>query len=72
MKIQNQDLYHVAVLTQIAEHSPFKALYKEDSLYGDYLVNDNTRLLVLYLNEELLLWHFKFSNHELQSMQSDL
>ena len=44
MKIQTQDLYHGAVLTQITEHPSFKALNKADTLYGHYLVNHDTRL----------------------------
>ncbi|MGY3717657.1 hypothetical protein ACWE42_19270 [Sutcliffiella cohnii] len=72
MKIQTQDQYHGAVLTQITEHSSFKALNKVDSLYGHYLVNHNTRLFVKYLTKESSPWHFKFSYNELQSIQKDL
>lgn len=72
MKIQLQDLYHGAVLTQIAEHTSFKALNKVDSQYGHYLINHDTRLFVKYLSKEISPWHFRFSYNELQSIQSDL
>ncbi|WP_456276554.1 hypothetical protein [Bacillus sp. AK128] len=72
MKIQIQDLYHGAVLTQITEHSSFKALNKVDSTYGHYLVNHDTRLFVKYLTKESSPWHFKFSYNELQAIQSDM
>lgn len=72
MRIQTQDLYHGAVLTQITEHSSFKALNKVDSTYGHYLVNHDTRLFVKYLTKESSPWHFKFGINELQAIQSDL
>ncbi|MEB1809567.1 MAG: hypothetical protein LPK26_20105 [Bacillaceae bacterium] len=72
MKIQTQDLYHGAVLTQITEHSSFKALNKVDSQYGHYLVNHDTRLFVKYLTKQSSPWNFKFSYSELQSIQSDM
>lgn len=72
MKIQTQDLYHGAVLTQITEHSSFKALNKVDSQYGHYLVNHDTRLFVKYLTKETTPWNFKFHYSELQSIQQDL
>lgn len=72
MKIQTQDLYHGAVLTQITEHPSFKALNKADTLYGHYLVNHDTRLFVKYLTKEISAWNFKFSVTEMQSIQSDM
>jgi hypothetical protein len=72
MKIQTQDLYHGAVLTQITEHSSFKALNKVDSQYGHYLVNHDTRLFVKYLTKQTSPWNFKFSLSELQAIQQDI
>lgn len=72
MKIQTQDLYHGAVLTQITEHPSFKALNKADSLYGHYLVNHDTRLFVKYLSKATSPWNFKFSVNEMQSIQNDM
>ncbi|WP_338472627.1 hypothetical protein R4Z10_07775 [Niallia sp. XMNu-256] len=72
MKIQTQDLFHGAVLTQITEHPSFKALNKADTLYGHYLVNHDTRLFVKYLSKETSPWNFKFSVTEMQSIQSDM
>ena len=72
MKIQTQDLYHGAVLTQITEHPSFKALNKADTLYGHYLVNHDTRLFVKYLSKETSPWNFKFSVAEMQSIQNDM
>jgi hypothetical protein len=72
MRIQTQDLYHGAVLTQITEHPSFKALNKVDDIYGHYLVNHDTRLFVKYLTKASSPWHFKFSYNELQSIQADM
>ncbi|MGD7023611.1 hypothetical protein ACQCVK_13505 [Rossellomorea vietnamensis] len=72
MKIQTQDLYHGAVLTQITEHSSFKALNKVDSQYGHYLVNHDTRLFVKYLTKQTSPWSFKFSISELRAIQHDI
>lgn len=72
MKIQVQDLYHGAVLTQITEHDSFKALNKVDSQYGHYLVNHDTRLFVKYLTKEKSPWNFKFHESELQAIQHDM
>lgn len=72
MKIQTQDLYHGAVLTQITEHDSFKALNKVDTQYGHYLVNHDNRLFVKYLTKQSSPWNFKFSYSELQSIQRDM
>lgn len=72
MKVQTQDLYHGAVLTQITEHPSFKALNKADSIYGHYLINHDTRLFVKYLTKRNSPWNFKFSAAELQAIQSDM
>ncbi|WP_077618364.1 hypothetical protein [Bacillus sinesaloumensis] len=72
MKIQMQDLYHGAVLTQITEHPSFTALNKPDSLYGHYQVNHDTRIFVKYLSKETSPWSFKISVSEMQSIQSDM
>ncbi|KKE80045.1 hypothetical protein NSA56_10135 [Oceanobacillus caeni] len=69
MKIQIQDLYHGAVLSQISEHPSFHALKKVDSEYGHYLVNQDTRLFVKYLTKKSSPWNFKFSVSEMQSIQ---
>jgi hypothetical protein len=72
MKIQIQDLYHGAVLTQITEHESFKALNKVTTLYGHYQVNTNTRLFVKYLTKKKSPWNFKFSLNELNAIQTDI
>lgn len=72
MKIQTQDLFHGAVLTQITEHTAFKALNKMDSRYGHYLVNHDTRIYVKYLMKPSSSWSFLFNVNELQAIQADL
>ena len=72
MKVQSQDMYHGAVLTQITEHPSFKALNKIDSQYGHYLVNRDTRLLVKYSKKAEDPWTFKFKHSELQMIKHDL
>jgi hypothetical protein len=71
MKIQTQDFYHGAVLTQITEHPSFKALNKVDSLYGHYLVNHDTKLFVKYLSKESSPWNFSLHRNELQAISDD-
>ncbi len=72
MKIQTMHLYHGAVLTQITEHPAFKALNKVEPLYGHYLVNHDTRIIVKYLNRPTTAWSFQFSVKELQAIRADL
>lgn len=72
MKIQIQDLYHGAVLTQITEHSSFKALNKVDSVYGHYLVNHDTRLFVKYLSKMNSPWSFSIHRSEIQAIAEDI
>lgn len=72
MKIQMQELYHGAVLTQITEHPSFKALNKADSQYGHYLVNNNIRVIVKYLTKGYSPWVFEFSPSELLAMKKDM
>lgn len=43
MKVKDMHLYHGIALTQITEHSSFKALNKHN---GHYLVNHDTRLIM--------------------------
>jgi hypothetical protein len=72
MKIQTQDLYHGAVLTQITEHPSFKALNKVDSVYGHYLVNHDIRLFVKYLSKTSSPWSFSLHSNELQAIIDDI
>lgn len=48
MKIQDQDLYHGAALTQIVEHASFKALNRGSEKYGHYLVNKDQHVFIKY------------------------
>lgn len=72
MKIQAQDLYYGAVLTQITEHPSFTALSKADSQLGHYVVNHEIRLTVKYSSIEFSPWQFDFSPAELQSIKRDM
>lgn len=46
MRIQSQDLYHGAALTQIVESNGFTALNRDPEKYGMYLLNHDRRLLI--------------------------
>lgn len=48
MKIQEQDRFHGAALTQIVEHKSFKALNRASPKYGHYLVNTDKQVFVKY------------------------
>jgi len=46
MKIQEQDLYHGAALTQIVESTSFTALNRDPDKYGLYVINHDRRVLI--------------------------
>jgi len=46
VRIQNQDMFHGAALTQIVESSDFTALNRDPDKYGMYLLNHDRRLLI--------------------------
>jgi hypothetical protein len=46
VKVQQQDLFHGAALTQIVEHPSFKALNRASTKYGHYLINTNRQIFV--------------------------
>ncbi|WP_144401691.1 hypothetical protein [Isoalcanivorax pacificus] len=77
MKIQEQDFYHGAALTQIAEHPSFKALNKGSSRYGHYLVNADCHIFIKY-SRSSGPWSFTFTSDQLeplcnvQNSQADL
>ena len=57
-KIQKQDLYHGAALTQIVEHPTFKALNRASKNYGHYLVNADREVFVKYSASSSSPWGF--------------
>ena len=66
MKIQEQDIYHGAALTQIVEHESFKALNKGSSRYGHYLVNADCHVFVKYSRAENSPWQYTISPEQLE------
>lgn len=81
MKIQDKDIYHGAVLTQIVEHSSFTALNKADGKYGHYIVNHDIHLFVkvakesmkgLTKEDEKQTWQFTFNESDLQSIRNEI
>ncbi len=56
MKIQEQDIYHGAALTQIAEHESFKALNKGSERYGHYLINADCHVFIKYSKAAVSPW----------------
>jgi hypothetical protein len=71
MKIQEQDFYHGAALTQITEHPSFKALNKANTgHYGHYLVNTDTHVFVKYRTGPAPIWNHVFSVGEVKALRS--
>jgi len=70
MKIQEQDFYHGAALTQIAEHQSFKALNKGSKRYGHYLVNADCHVFVRYSKADGETWTFTFNPDQLEPINN--
>jgi len=70
MKIQEQDLYHGAALTQIVEHLSFKALNRASIKYGHYLVNADRQVFVKYRKSKTSPWIFTLQPAEVQAIAS--
>lgn len=66
-RIQDQDLFHGAALTQLVEHPSFKALNKKSGTYGHYLLNQDRQLFVKYATGKQT-WQFTFSPAEVALM----
>jgi hypothetical protein len=71
MKIQEQDLYHGAALTQIVEHESFKALNKGSQNYGHYLINTDRHVYVKYRKGSKSPWQFTLSPSEMAVIKSE-
>lgn len=71
MKIQEQDRFHGAALTQIVEHESFKALNKASEKYGHYLINTDRHIFVKYRKPDFSPWTFTLQPDELSAIQSE-
>lgn len=72
MKIQEQDLYHGAALTQIVEHPSFKALNRASTKYGHYLVNTDRQVFVKYRKAKKSPWSFTLQPAEVRAIASTI
>lgn len=72
MKIQDQDLYHGAALTQIVEHKSFKALNRASEKYGHYLVNTDKHVFVKYRTVNRSPWTFTVQPDELAVIKAEI
>lgn len=72
MRIQEQDLYHGAALTQIVESSEFTALNRDPGKYGLYVVNHDRALLVKHAAKPRSdgRYAFTFSVAELKALKA--
>jgi hypothetical protein len=68
MKIQDQDFYHGAALTQIVEHESFKALNRASRKYGHYLINTDRHIFVKYRKSKKTPWLFTIQPDELKAL----
>ncbi len=72
MKIQEQDRFHGAALTQIVEHKSFKALNKASDKYGHYLINTDRHVFIKYRKAESTPWSFTVQPEELRAIAAEL
>jgi hypothetical protein len=72
MKIQEQDVYHGAALTQIVEHPSFKALNRASTKYGHYQINADRQVFVKYRKTNASSWTFTFQPSEVRALASAL
>lgn len=72
MKIQEQDRFHGAALTQIVEHRSFKALNKASEKYGHYLINTDRHVFVKYRKPESTPWGFTVQPEELRAIAREI
>ncbi|WP_157650906.1 hypothetical protein [Burkholderia ubonensis] len=71
MKIQEQDFYHGAALTQITEHKSFKALNTAGTgHYGHYLINTDRHVFIKYRTGRGPAWNHVFSVGELKALEA--
>lgn len=70
MKIQEQDFYHGAALTQITEHESFKALNRASTKYGHYLINTDRHVFIKYRTIQKSPWAHTISPDEMKSLIS--
>jgi hypothetical protein len=72
VKIQQQDLFHGAALTQVVEHPSFKALNKApDGKYGHYVLNNDKRLFLKYTTGDGPDYWFTLSKDEVAAIKKD-
>jgi hypothetical protein len=72
VKIQQQDLFHGAALTQVVEHPSFKALNKApDGKYGHYVLNSDKRLFLKYTTGDGPDYRFTLSKEEVAAIRKD-
>ena len=71
MKIQEQDHYHGAALTQIVEASAFTALNSDPEKYGLYVINHDRRVLIKHAAKTRAdgKYQFTFNSSDLQTLQ---
>lgn len=72
MKIQDQDIYHGAALTQVVQHDSFKALNRASTRYGHYLVNKDQHLFVKYRTNRKSPWSFTLQPDELDAIRTEI
>ena len=71
MKIQDKNIYHGAVLHQIAEHPSFTALNRAGAEYGHYAVNTSIRLIARHSAGDGPAWNFNLDRDELDLILQD-
>lgn len=72
MKIQEQDSFHGAALTQIVEYHSFKALNKANEKYGHYLINADRHIFIKYCKNVNSPWSFTFHPEDLRAIKSEI
>ncbi|MGE5403316.1 MAG: hypothetical protein ACM3PP_00050 [Candidatus Saccharibacteria bacterium] len=61
MKIQENDLFHGAVLTQIAQYNESVRISKINDKIGCYLIDNESLILIKYRTPNMAPWSFRLS-----------
>ena len=69
MHIQEQDLFHGAVLTQLVEFADSITIKKNKNEFGHYIINGSINIIVKYRSSRRSPWRFGFSENEIKIMQ---
>lgn len=64
LKIQESDLFHGAVLTQITEYAGSVTIAKDNEKFGSFIIDDEVLILLKYRTGNKSPWTFNLSSQD--------